>query len=79
MGWATLARRDGETFLVGVGIMDESIGKTPAEWMVIVDKMRRFVIFGSKKSPNLDVLADQIESALRQNEGILNVRRSVEN
>jgi hypothetical protein len=63
-GWATLARKNTETFLVGAGIMDESIGHVPAEWMIIIEKTRRFKILGSRKSPNLSVLATEIENVL---------------
>lgn len=78
-GWATLAHRENENFLIGVGIMDESIGQVAAEWMIIIEKMKRFLIFGSKTSPNLDALADGIEKALRGNVHISNIRRSIEN
>ncbi len=77
-GWATLARRGSETFLIGVGILDESIGEVPAEWMVIVEKMRRFMLFGSKTSPNLILLTETVEAVLRGNDRIIDVRRSIE-
>ena len=77
-GWATLARPENETFLVGVGIMDESIGEVPAEWMIVIEKMRRFLIFGSKKSPNLGVLTDSVEKLLQAVNRITDVRRTIE-
>lgn len=77
-GWATLARRGKETFLIGAGIMDESIGTAPAEWIIIVEKMRRFMIFGSKKFANLAVLSDSIEKTLQGEDRINDIRRSIE-
>lgn len=77
-GWATLARRENEVFSMGVGILDESIGKVPAEWMVAVEKKRRFIKFGAKKSPHLSLLADTVEKVLRGDERVTDVSRSLE-
>ena len=77
-GWATHARKDTETFLVGAGIMDESIGQVPAEWMIIIEKMRRFKILGSRKSPNLNVLATEIENVLANEPRIKDLSRTSE-
>lgn len=77
-GWATLARRGNETFVIGAGIMDESIANVPAEWMITIEKMRRFMIFGSKKSPNLVLLTDSVEKVLRTEDRITDIRRSIE-
>ena len=77
-GWATLARKNNETFLVGAGIMDESIGQVPAEWMIVIEKMRRFIILGSRKSPNLNVLATEIENVLTNEPRIKDLSRTSE-
>ena len=74
-GWATLARKDGETFLIGVGIMDESIGETPARWLIMIDKFRRFIIFGSKRSQNLDLLTNEVEQLIRKELKITEINR----
>ena len=74
-GWATLARKQNETFAIGVGIMDESIGDVPARWLRMVDKMRRFIIFGSKESPELDRLADKIGEILTSSDRITDIER----
>jgi hypothetical protein len=74
-GWATLARKDGETFSIGIGIMDESIGEVPARWLITVDKMRRYIVFGSKRSSNLDLLVDELEGHIRNDSKITDVQR----
>jgi hypothetical protein len=74
-GWATIARSNGEVFTVGVGIMDDSIGQDTAEWMVMIDKMRKFVFFGSKDSPARDELCREVEAILRSEPAFHNVRR----
>jgi len=74
-GWATLARKQNETFTIEVGIMDESIGGTPARWLLMVDKMRRFIIFGSNESPELDRLADIIARILDNSDEITDIER----
>jgi hypothetical protein len=33
-GWALLVTLDGRTFTIAIGVMDDSIGKVPAEWRV---------------------------------------------
>ena len=68
-------RAKNETFMIGVGIMDESIGEVPARWLLMIDKMRRFIIFGSKRSKNLDLLADAVESVLRADPRITDIER----
>jgi hypothetical protein len=77
-GWATLARSNGETFAISIGIMDESIGEQSAEWLITVEKMRKFLFFGSKNSPHLTKLADAIESILRDDPCFTNLDRRSE-
>jgi len=74
-GWATLARKNGETFLVGIGIMDDTIGVVPARWLLMIDKTRRFLVFGSKRSPNLDLLADEVQEKLTKESSITQIER----
>lgn len=74
-GWATLARKQSETFSVGVGILDESIGEVPARWLLMVEKMRRFIVFGSKESPELGRLVDKIEQILNNSDRITEIER----
>lgn len=74
-GWATLARKNNETFLICLGIMDETIGQTPARWLLMIDKMRRFWFFGSKKSRNIETLGDKIEAIMRTEPGITAIER----
>ena len=64
-GWAAIARSDGEAFSIGVGIMDESIGEDNAEWLVRVDKMRKFGFFSSKDSTTRERLCREIEVILK--------------
>ena len=77
-GWATLARGDGETFAISVGIMDESIGEQSAEWLITVEKMRKFIFFGSKNTPHLTRLADDIEKILSDEPSFTNLERRSE-
>ena len=74
-GWATLAQKDGESFLIGVGIMDDSIGESPARWLIMIDKFRRYIIFGSKRSQNLDLLTDEVELLARKEPKIGEISR----
>ena len=74
-GWGTLARIQSETFSIGVGIMDDSIGEVHARWLLTVEKMRRFIIFGSKRSAQLDRLADEMEKIIINTEKITDVER----
>lgn len=73
-GWAVLAEANGEKFIVGFGIMDDSIGEDHADWIITVEKMRKWVVFGSKDSPLRARLCDLIQNVLRNEAQIREVR-----
>lgn len=72
-GWAIFAETAGEKFVVGFGIMDESIGDEQADWLITVEKQRKW-IFGSKDSPLRSNLCDLVQNVLRDKAHIREVR-----
>jgi hypothetical protein len=73
-GWAILADAKGEKFVVGFGIMDESIGEAQADWLITVEKSRRWKMFGSKDSTMRSELCDLIQNVLRDKAHIREIR-----
>ena len=41
-GWTVLAEAGGEKFVVGCAIMDKSIGDEQADWLITVEKERKW-------------------------------------
>lgn len=73
-GWAVFAEANSEKFVIGFGIMDESIGEVNADWTITVDKMRKWMLFGSNDSPLRARLCDLIQNILRNEPEIREVR-----
>ena len=73
-GWAAFAQSKGEKFIVGFGIMDASIGESQADWLITVEKERRWKIFGSKDSHMRTELCDLIQNVLRDKPHIREIR-----
>ena len=73
-GWAVFAEANGEKFVVGFGIMDESIGDEQADWLITIEKLRRWKVFGSKDSPMRAELCDLIQNVLRDKPHIREIR-----
>lgn len=73
-GWAVLAETNDEKFVVGFAIMDESIGEDQADWLITVEKMRRWIVLGSKDSPMRSELCDLIQNVLRDKPHIREIR-----
>ena len=73
-GWAVLAEAKGEKFIVGFGIMNESIGEDQADWLITVEKFRRWRFFGSKDSDLRSELCDLVQNVLRDKPHIREIR-----
>ena len=78
-GWAAIVTHEGSRFTLGVSIIDESFGRAPAEWRVSIafEKPLNRISSWFRPAPRaaLDRLATIIESALRANPGIEDLRR----
>lgn len=72
-GWTVLADAGGEKFIVGCAIMDKSIGNEQADWLITVEKERKWM-FGSKDSPLRSDLCDLIQNVLRDKPHIREIR-----
>ena len=72
-GWTVFAEAGGEKFVVGCAIMDKSIGDEQADWLITVEKERKWM-FGSKDSPLRSDLCDLIQNVLRDNPHIREIR-----
>ncbi len=72
-GWTVLADAGGEKFVVGCAIMDKSIGDDQADWLITVEKERKWM-FGSKDSPLRSNLCDLIQNVLRDKPHIREIR-----
>jgi hypothetical protein len=73
-GWTVLAEASGEKFVVACAIMDKSIGAEQADWLITIDKERRWKMFGSKDSPLRSNLCDLIQNVLRDKPHIREIR-----
>jgi len=72
-GWTVLAEASGEKFVVACAIMDKSIGEDQADWLITVEKERKWM-FGSKDSPLRSNLCDLIQNVLRDKPHIREIR-----
>ena len=72
-GWTVLAEASGEKFVVGCAIMDKSIGDDQADWLITVEKERKWM-FGSKDSSLRSDLCDLIQNVLRDKPHIREIR-----
>lgn len=73
-GWTVMAEAKDERFIVDCAIMDKSIGENQADWLITVEKMRKWKIFGSKDSPMRTELCDLIQNVLRDKPHIREIR-----
>jgi len=74
-GWAVSAESGGEEFLLGFGIMNESIGEDQADWLITVEKKAvKWKMFGSKDSALRRELCDLIQNVLRDKPHIREIR-----
>jgi hypothetical protein len=68
-GWALIVPYQGSRFTLSIGVMDESIGQTPAEWRVGVSYEKPLngfrAWFRSPPSAELSQLAGVVEEILR--------------
>lgn len=73
-GWAVLAQANDEKFVVGFGIMDESIGDDQADWLITIEKPRRWIFFAPKDSQLRGELCDLVQNVLRDKAHIREIR-----
>lgn len=73
-GWVIETKAGDEKFLVGCGIMNESIGDEQADWLITIEKVRKWKIFGSEDSPMRGELCDLIQNVLREKPNIREIR-----
>ena len=73
-GWTVPAEAGGEHFEIGVGIMDASIGDAQANWLITIEKTRKWKIFSSKDSALRSELCDHIQNILRDKPHIREIR-----
>lgn len=73
-GWAIDVSAGKEKFLVGCGIMIESIGDEQADWLITVEKVRKWKMLGSRDSPMRVELCDLIQNILRAKAHIREIR-----
>jgi hypothetical protein len=72
-GWEIEAEKDGEVFLVQLGIMDESIGEENAEWLISIEKPKSWFSFKKPDSSNFERLCRKIEEVLRAEPAITEI------
>ena len=73
-GWSETVSVDGENFVLGFGIVDESVGIDYAEWLITIEKLRKWKIFGPKDSALRGRLCDLIHNILRDERQIREVQ-----
>jgi len=73
-GWTEAVAADGERFMLGFDIAESSVGTDYAEWLITIDKPRKWIIFGSKDSPSRGRLCDLIHNILREERQVREVQ-----
>jgi hypothetical protein len=73
-GWAVLTDAKGEKFVLRFEIMDRSIGQTQADWLITVEKVRKWKFFGSGDSAMRAELCDLVQNVLRDKAHIREIR-----
>ena len=73
-GWAVSAEAKGEEFFVKFEIMDGSIGDDQADWLMTVEKLRKWKYFSSKDSSLRSELCDLVQNVLRDKAHIREIR-----
>jgi hypothetical protein len=73
-GWAVDVQSGSEKFIVGCGIMNESFGDAQADWLITVERLRRWKFLGAKDSRLRSELCDLIQNVLREKPHIREIR-----
>ena len=73
-GWAVPVEGDGEQFVIKFEIMDASIGDNQADWLITVEKLRKWKYFSSKDSNLRSELCDLVQNVLRNKAHIREIR-----
>lgn len=64
-GWSESVSANGESFVLGFGLAEGSIGSDYAEWKITIDSPRSWKSFGSNDSQVRSRLCDHIHNVLR--------------
>ena len=79
-GWSMIVSFERRKLTISIGIFDESIGRTPANWRIGVGYEKTMNGIRSWFAPpphaTLSKLSDLVEAVLRSNEQIMNLRRT---
>ena len=73
-GWSETVTANGESIVIGFGLVDGSAGTEYAEWLITIGKPRSWKSFGSNDSPSRSRLCDHIHNVLRDERGIREVQ-----
>ena len=75
-GWSESVTANGESFVLGFGIVESSLGSDYAEWHITIDKRRKWKFIGSKDSRSRSRLCDLVHNILRDEYSIREVQWS---
>lgn len=64
-GWSEIVTANGESFVLGFGIVDGNAGSDYANWMITINNPQKWSFFGSKPSATRSRLCDHIHNILR--------------
>ena len=73
-GWASEVLAGKEKFLVGFGLMNDSIGDDQADWLITIEKVSKWRLLGSRDSVMRGELCDLIQNVLRDKPHIREIR-----
>ena len=73
-GWSVPAQAGGESFEIGGGIMDASVGDAQANWLITVEKKRKWKVFSPRDSALRSELCDHIQDIFRDKAHISEIR-----
>ena len=75
-GWSESVTVGGEHFVLGFDLGAKSVDPEYAEWIITIDKPRRFLFFGPKNSASRGRLCDLIHNILRDERFVREVQWS---
>lgn len=75
-GWSESVRAGSEHFVLGFDLGAKSVDPEYAEWVITIDKPRKFFFFGAKDSASRGRLCDLIHNILRDERFVREVQWS---
>ncbi|CAN5578833.1 hypothetical protein BH10ACI2_BH10ACI2_21820 [soil metagenome] len=76
VGWSEIVTANGESFTLGFGILESTVGSDYAEWHITIEKERKWKFFGAKDSASRGRLCDLVHNILRDEYSIREVQWS---